>query len=160
MAGLELRIDEFGDVQLSRRLLRFGDAAGDMSPAFRNIVDEFARIGWQQFSSEGQFASAGWAPLAASTIAAKGHDTILSADGDLEESLTGTTDGPLREVTIRRDEMAFVSRVDYARYHQTGTSRMPRRRPFELRDRDRRKVVKIMQEHLVADLRSGGPLRA
>lgn len=155
MAGLELRIDSFGDVQLSRRLLRFGDNAGDMSPAFREIVDDFAKLGFRQFQSEGRLASGGWAPLAASTIAAKGHDTILSATGDLETSLTGTSDGGLRSVKIGRDEMEFISRVPYARYHQRGTSKMPRRRPFELRDRDRRKVVKRMQDHLVKDLNRG-----
>jgi phage gpG-like protein len=154
VAGLELRIESFGDVQLSRRMLRFGENVGDLSPAFRQIVDDFAKLGFDQFASEGRKASGGWAPLAASTIARKGHDTILSATGDLETSLTGTQDGGLRRVHITDDEMEYLSLVPYAGYHQTGTARMPRRRPFELRARDRASVVKRLQRHIVEGLRT------
>jgi phage gpG-like protein len=41
--------------------------------------------------------------------------------------------------------MFFGTRVPYAAFHQTGTRRMPARKPVELSERNRRKVVKIIQ---------------
>lgn len=153
---LELRIEEFGDVQLSRSLLRFGDVAGDMRPAFRRIASRFAQVGEQQFDSEGQFGSGGWDPLAASTIAAKGNDTILVDEGDLRESLTGDDDRPgVRRVRIEPDELEWVSLDPKGRFHQRGTSRMPKRPPFELPERERRGVIKELQTDLIRALREG-----
>jgi phage gpG-like protein len=47
-------------------------------------------------------------------------------------------------------ELVFGTRVPYAIFHQTGTSRgLPRRRPIELTEQTRRECVKILQRWLV-----------
>lgn len=148
MAGLELRIEAFGTTQLSRRLLRFGDAAGDMSPAFHRIVDIFAEVGWKQFESEGRYASGGWDPLADATIAAKGNDVILFKTGDLNDSVIATEDNDLTHVKIDPDELEWFSQVPYGEFHMRGNDDLPKRPPWELPLRDRRQVVRELQREL------------
>lgn len=151
---MRLELDVFGDTQLSRDLLRFGERAADASPAFRQIADDLRDIERRQFASEGGFASAGWDPLAPSTIARKallGLDPrILRATGALEASLTNRGDDAHVEM-IGTQELIFGTDVDYAKFHQKGTSRMPRRRPIELRETDRRDIVRTLQRHLVGE---------
>ena len=149
MTGFRLNIEQFGSRQVSRRILRFGEHAADLSPAFERVVELFARVGWEQFASEGRYASGGWDPLADSTVAQKGNDVILFDSGDLEESLTSTRPNSLTRVKISHDELEWFSQVPYGVWHMQGTSRMPRRPPWELRDRDRRKVIRELQRELV-----------
>lgn len=151
---MELKIEVFGDVQVSRKLLRWAGRVTDASPAFREIAQLLRRYERRQFTSQGAFASGGWAPDAESTVrlkAAKGLDPrILHATGDLEQSLTGSSGGHVEVVAAH--QLVFGTSVPYARFHQTGTSRMPRRRPLEIRERDRAELVRIIQQHLVREL--------
>lgn len=153
---MDLELSIFGDVQLRRKLLRFGEKAQDASDAFEEIADQLRLIEREQFDSEGGFASAGWAPLAPSTILRKlsrGQPlTILEATGRLRRSLTGEHDPGHVEI-VGPQQLVFGTQVPYAHFHQTGTSQMPRRRPVELRETDRRQVVRILQRHLVSELR-------
>jgi phage gpG-like protein len=152
---VQIVLDVFGEEQVNRRLLRFEDDVRDASPAFREMANMLRSWERRQFASEGSYASGGWAPLAASTVAQKrrkGLDPrILRATGDLMRSLTQSGD-PNADVTIAPLGMTFGTSVPYARYHQTGTRRMPRRRPLELRDQDRRELVRILQRHLVGSV--------
>lgn len=149
-----LDITVHGDVQVSRRLMRFGDRAQDARPAFRGIADLLRTSEQRQFASRGRYASAGWAPLAPSTLASKirrGESTsILEATGTLRDSLTRKTDGGHVEL-VEPHQLIFGSQVPYAKYHQRGTRTMPRRRPLEVRGRDRQEMVKIIQRHLMAE---------
>jgi phage gpG-like protein len=62
-----------------------------------------------------------WAPLAPSTIAAKGHSTILVDTGRMFESLT-TPQGTQDTVWMTGDNwFTFGTSVEYAHFHQTGT---------------------------------------
>ena len=61
--------------------------------------------------------------------------TDRDADGHVEQLLP--------------DEMVFGTSDPKAVLHQHGTSRMPRRRPVELRDRDRRDAALTLQRFLV-----------
>jgi phage gpG-like protein len=145
---MRLSVDVFGDVQLDRRLLRFEEHAGDLSPVFEALADDFLDLEGRQFASEGGFASGGWAPLAPSTVRRRGTaHPILTDSGDLRASLT-QRDGKGSVRRISDDEMFVGTDVDYAQYHQTGTRRMPRRRPVELRNADRQRWVKAMQRFL------------
>lgn len=157
---MELTIDIFGDKQFARRLLRVGENAGDMSPAFEDIHTDFLRIERAQFSSEGGYASGGWRPLAASTLDFKlrmGFDPrILHRTRLMRRSLTYKNQpGHIKE--IGPDEMKVGTRVvsakgyPYPRVHQLGSAKnsTPRRRVVELTHADRRKWVKILQRHLL-----------
>lgn len=148
---MRLELEAFGDVQFSRELLRVGANAGDMRPAFDNVHVLLLAVENRQFGSEGGAFSGGWKPLAASTVRYKakhGLDPrILHATGDLRRSFANNhAKGHVYRASA--NEMFVGSSIPYARFHQTGTKRMPRRRPFELNEQVRRQVVKILQEHL------------
>lgn len=149
---MRLDLEAFGDVQFSREILRVGANAGNMRPAFDKVHDSIRGVEKKQFGSQGAAYSGGWAPLAASTVrykAARGLDPrILHATGRLRRSFT-TKGDPDHVYRASADEMFVGSRVPYAKFHQLGTQRMPRRRPFQLDEAARRDVVKILQAHLV-----------
>jgi phage gpG-like protein len=146
---MRLLLDVAGDRQLDRTLLRMAGRADDMSDALGAVGDMLAGAETRQFSSQGTYASGGWAPLAPSTLARKAAlgqgDRILVATGELRDSLTRRTGGgnALREVTP--SSLVFGTTVPYARFHQQGTGRMPQRRPLELTEGDRRQSVRILQ---------------
>lgn len=149
---MRLDLEAFGDVQFSREILRVGDNAANMRPAFDKIHDTLLDVEKKQFSSQGAAYSGGWAPLAPSTVSYKARrrldPRILHATGALRKSFTTKSD--LNHVYRASDDEMFAgSRVPYARWHQLGTSRMPRRRPFELDETVRREILKILQAHLV-----------
>lgn len=123
-----------------------------MRPAFDQIHDIIVGAEEQQFATEGGAFSGKWAPLAPSTVrykAARSLDPrILHATLRLRKSFTAKTHAD-HVYRASADEMFVGSKVAYARYHQLGTSRMPRRRPFELNEKVRREIVKTLQSHLV-----------
>lgn len=142
---LELSLD--GDVQLSREILRFAGRSIHAAPAFELLGGELFRIERRQFDSEGGYGSGGWAPLADSTIEAKGTDQILVESGDLERSLTERGGDNIFE--IHDTWFLFGTHDPKAALHQKGTSRMPQRRPLELPEHDRRAATKAMQRFMV-----------
>lgn len=149
---MKLELDAYGDVQFSRELLRVGQNARDMRPAFDSVEALMRGVSSKQFSSQGKAFSGGWAPLAPSTVARKARagldKRILHATLRLRRSFT---DKNHKDHVYRAtaDEMFVGSRVPYGVYHQKGTDRMPRRRPFELDEATRKRVVRILQSHIV-----------
>jgi phage gpG-like protein len=141
---VRITLDVFGDVQLDRQLLRFQEAFSDLSPAFEVLADDFLTVNKRQFDSEGG-NSGTWAPLAPATVRRRGSaHPILNEHGDLRESLTQRGGkGSVR--TVGPHELFVGTDVDYAHFHQSGTSRMPRRRPVELTAADRTRWVKSLQ---------------
>jgi phage gpG-like protein len=145
---MRIQLDTFGDVQLDRQLVRFQERVTDLSPALELLADDFLDINRRQFDSEGG-NSAGWAPLAASTVSSRGSaHPILVEHGDLRASLTQRGGkGAIREVGPH--ELFVGTDIGYAQYHQRGTARMPRRRPVEFTRRDRERWVKSLQRFVV-----------
>ncbi len=142
----------FGEKQVSRELLRVSDAVQDARPAFRKIADDLVQAGRRQFDTQGGHASGRWAPLKPETVrakASKGHDPrILRATEALMNSLS-RRGGPGQKLQITPGLLVFGSDVDYGRYHQSGTSRMPQRRPLELTAVDRRGVMRRLQRFVM-----------
>lgn len=151
---MRLELEAFGDTQFARQILRVGDRAANMRPAFDDVRDLLLGVETKQFSSQGRAYSGGWKPLAPATKrykARRGLDPrILHATLRLRKSWT-TKGHPDNVYRATADEMFFGSRTPYARYHQLGTSRMPQRRPFQLDDGVRRRIVKTLQAHLVEE---------
>ena len=111
-------------------------------PLLEAFADDAQRLLSAQFESEGiALLGASWAPLAASTLAAKeaaGLDLrILHATLRLRDSLERTTADTVRRITS--DSATVGTTVPYAGYHQTGTTRMPQRRIVAVRPQDRRR---------------------
>lgn len=139
----------FGEAQLDRTLERVVLAAADASPAFEVIADQFLVAEQQQFATEGGFGSGGWAPLSDDYARWKARhypgSKILHRTGELERSLTV---GP--EIRVIEPHMMIIgSAVEYGAFHQTGTERMPRRRPVELPEPLRRAWVKTLQRWIL-----------
>lgn len=155
---MRFELDILGEKQVSRDLMRFGERADDMTPALSELADDFLRIEKKQFRSQGGYASGGWAPLAPSTLLAKAQRGLdprkLHATLALRRSLTSRGGDHVRR--IYPDRMEVGTQVDYAIFHQHGTSRMPRRRPVELRGSDRRRWIKVLQRFLVYGEVGGG----
>jgi phage gpG-like protein len=83
----------------------------------------------QVYASQGTVLGAQWAPLSAAYSAAKvkkypGKGTLVASGEMMQSYYTVPTD---LAVTI-------MAGVDYAQYHQTGTSKMPQRLLFALND--------------------------
>jgi hypothetical protein len=156
---VKLSLTTFGDEQFARDLLRFGERAGDLRPAFEAISDDFYEIEKQQFASEGGFASAGWPALSENYARWKAKHfpgkPILQRSGALMESLTNPfASGAVHE--IDRDTLRLGTDVrsddgfPYPAAHQRPLQGQERRRPIELREVDRRRWVKIIQQHIVS----------
>jgi phage gpG-like protein len=143
-----------GDVQVSRNILRVGDRAGDMSPAFDQIADDIMEIEEEQFDSQGARGGAAWAPLKESTSARKrrlGLDPrILHATLDLRNSLTRRGDAN-QNLIIEPEYMVFGSDLPYIAPHQTGAPAVPLpvRRPINFTEQDRRGLVRTLQNFIM-----------
>ena len=144
--------DVYGEKQVSRELLRFSGRATNAAPAFAMIADDMREIIDKQFETEGKRSSGGWAPLALSTIDSKARagldPRILHATLDLRRSLTEKDDSAHFE-HITPVSLTLASQVEYGKYHQTGTLKMPRRRPVEFTEVDRQHFVKTLQRWIV-----------
>lgn len=140
----------YGDTQVKRTLEDRAERAEDARPAWEAIADRFQRAERKQFRSEGGYGSGGWSPLSPRYAAWKSRvrpgAPILVFDGDLKRSLT---ERPFGVEVIEPGFMVIGSDVEHGQYHQHGTPRMPRRRPVELPELERREWVKVMQRFLV-----------
>lgn len=151
MPALDLSLSLAGDVQLNRTLIGISTRGTDFRPAWQAITDRLLTIEGQQFASEGAYGSTGWPALAPSTIERRqsqgyGAGPILDMTGALKRSLS--VKGAEGQISvIEPASMAFGTGIEYAGLHQTGTGRMPARKPLELPERDRKVIVKIAQRY-------------
>jgi phage gpG-like protein len=139
----------FGDAQLDRRLERMTGHTEDARPAFEAIRESFLAAERRQFSTQGGYASGGWAPLSPRYAEWKARhypgQPILRRTDELFRSLT---EGP--EINVIEPQFAlFGSAVPYGEFHQHGTARMPMRKPVELPEALRRRWVKILQRWII-----------
>lgn len=148
--AVRLTLRFFGEAQLDRTLDRFAENVDDATPAWEVLADRFARAERRQFDTEGAYGSGGWAPLSEDYGEWKANvrpgAPILVFDGELRKSLT---ERPFGVEVLLPGSMVIGSDVDYGLYHQQGTDRMPRRRPVELPETERREWVKVLQRFIV-----------
>lgn len=151
MAGFVLTFDVDGDTQVARGFSRFADNVKDLSDAFREIAKDFHESEERQFDTEGGYGAGGWAPLAPSTIESKARrgfpDRILVRTGQLRDSLMGR--GPRAVEVVRPLELRVGTELDYARYHQRGTRRMPARPVIMLPEEQKTRMHKTIHRYLV-----------
>lgn len=154
MAGVVLEFDAFGQKQLVRELTRFGELAGDATPAFEEIIDLMRADIGEQFDTEGGSMSGGWAPLKPVTlerkVAAGLQTEIMRATDRLMQSFTDDRGSDqVHEVTPMGFD--FGSEVPYGKYHMgpAKDGSRPARKPIDFTEEQRRKYVKVLQEWLV-----------
>lgn len=140
----------YGDTQVDRTIDRMLADVADLRPVWEVLAGRFVTMEQRQFATEGQYGSGGWAPLSPRYAAWKAEHypgkTILRRTDDLYRSLTSR---PLGVEVIEPRYMILGSAVPYGAFHQHGTGRMPRRRPVEFPESERREWVKVLQRFLV-----------
>lgn len=118
---------------------RAGDELADFGQyLFPRMVPVFEAEMAEQFDAEGKGASGSWAPLSAQYAEWKEQNypgrPILQREGVLHEALTSSASPFARRVTTADSFDFGTIGVEYADLHQLGTSRMPRRPPFDFSD--------------------------
>lgn len=153
MAGapLVITIEVFGDKQISREILRFGERAVRSTPLWNSLYRDLLNIEKVQFLTQGQHGSGGWAPLAETTVRDKQRKGlspwILRASEILFKSLTQR--GALGNIhDIGPTWMRFGSDIPYGILHQRGTVHMPMRKPLDLTETERVLIVKKIQRFI------------
>ena len=149
---LRYTLEVLGDVQIEREFLRWSERARDASELWDVLHGALMDMEHEQFVSQGGHGSEGWSPLKAVTVAEKqrrGYPTeILWRTLTLMDSLTKPdAAGSLFENF--GEYMRFGTTVDYAIYHQTGTSRMPARKPVQLTKAERQALTRSVQRFIV-----------
>ena len=148
---MKLSVDFYGEDIVASQILGVGDRSRDLRPAFRKALHTLERSAARQFDSEGVYGSAGWTPLAPSTVAekaAKGLDPrIMHRTYRLRDALAGKNADRIGRVN--RQSLVYGSSVDYAGYHQAGTSNMPRRPLVKPTKGDRREITRFIYERLM-----------
>lgn len=113
---------------VEKALEAFESALADNRPALAEIADDFREMISEQFATEGRAGGTPWAPLALRTLRRRrgAGSTILYSTGALERSfLDPLAAGRVEE--LEEQSLTLGSNLPYARYHQTGTRRMPAR---------------------------------
>ena len=144
-------IEVAGEVQLHRAIQRFTDGVDDLRPLWPEMSQMFYDIEREQFTTEGGAGESGpWAPLSPRYAAWKashyGGKGILERSGGLLASLTGGT-GAIHETT--KDSLRIGTSNRHAMFHQKGTRRMPARKVIDLSERNKRRLMKVLQGYLV-----------
>lgn len=145
-----------GDVQVSRRLLRFGSNARDARPVFHTIADDIFGYNRRQFDSQGGYGSGGWKPLKPETVRRKAmhkpplDPRILRATGKLHRSLTVRGGGD-QNLIIDANMFVLGSNLPYSQAHQHGNpaNNLPMRKPVELTIQNRKDIIKRIQRWIV-----------
>lgn len=93
-----------------------------------------------------------WPPLKPSTIKRKGNDRILVETGALMASLV-SVGGPGNINAVESRGMLFGTDVEYAIFHQDGTSRMPARPPVGMAEDTLKKLTDGIADSAVDQLK-------
>jgi phage gpG-like protein len=152
-----ITIETLGDERFIRAFNRVGEEVKDFSEPFETIYQDFAALEERRFLAQG-WPPAHWAPLSPEYAAWKQRHfpgrPILVLSGRMRAAF-GNVDGSsfdaLKE--IFETHATFGTVLPYPIYHQTGTSKMPARRPVHLEEEDKRRWALIIQRWAIAKLR-------
>jgi len=122
----------------------------DLSPVFQAVGEEALRDTRHGFDVGGP----GWAPLSPETIKRKGSTRILRDKDDLYGSFEkGATNNVFR---VSATEGEFGTSDSKAMFHQTGTSRMPKRTIIQVTGEQEAKYVRIASNVQVERIKALG----
>lgn len=137
---VNVKIDTDG-VQLNRTITRYVDRISDFRPIWDDVAKAYFKVQEAQFDTEGHGQ---WVPLSSKYASWKQSNApgqgLLVLSGDLRKAATGKS-GAVVQKSEHQLAIGF-QRAGYWRYHQTGTSRMPQRRIVEIREEDRRIIMR------------------
>lgn len=149
MAGSALRLDyRYDDRQIVRALLRLQDAAGDITPALRDIGEHLLLSHDQRFRDQVDPEGNPWEPLTDKYKARKKRNPnkILIRDVMLSATL---------RYQVESDALRFGTPLIYGATHQLGDpDRGIPARPFlGLSADDEGVILDLLQDHLLDALR-------
>lgn len=123
----------------------------DFRPVFRWAKQELQKANAENFTANG-LPVGGWSPLSAKYGAWKAVNfpgaPIMVQTGKLRQSLTN-----FRGTDSRIDllQAEFGTSVDYAKFHQYGTTRMPKRKIMFVPDLFAKQLAEKAADHVVGD---------
>lgn len=125
---MTMQLDARGWVEARRRLMEMKLRAGNLLPAWDELLDWWAQQNRLHFTSRGQRWLTPWPPLADATIAEKirlGYPTApLVRTGRMRSQLVSR---PLGFERLSQTSVIAGTRLERAVFHQRGTKYMPRR---------------------------------
>ena len=157
---IEIKLEVDGEVQMSRKLSRFGESIKNMKPLLKMIKKDFVEITKKQFRSQGRYGSGGWQSLYPSYADWKakhvGSKPILQRSGRMFASLIGQTGETIERMTNTELEMGTM--VPYAIYHQSilPRTKLPRRPVIELTEADKTRWAKMAHQYALTSSRKAG----
>jgi len=133
--------------QVNRRYRAMTKRLTNFRPVFRWAFKELQALHRTNFELEGALDGRPWAPLdpqyASWKLENYGAKGILVRTGDLRDSLVfDNARGAVRE--IRRQSATFGTEIEYAKFHERGTTKMPRRSPIL----DNRFLTEVMSQKI------------
>lgn len=139
------RVTVFNLTPVERRLSLYGRRVSNYRSLWRKIASDVARAERFWFSSRGEGR---WPQLSPKYAAWKARNfpgrPILVRTEELKKSLTQST----RLLSRSEFDVAILSSdVEYAKFHQTGTSKMPARPPLIPTPRVREIAGRNFQDH-------------
>lgn len=148
---LNVQFEIAGQKQLDRALGVWIGRITDLRGVWPDIRDDFIIGEKEQFKTQGGSGSGGWPKLSPVYEAWKNKKyprrPLLVVNGRLRMSLTNKgSDDMVYEAG--KLSLKLGTKVPYAIYHQTGTSKMPARPPIELTERQKNLWPKLIQEYL------------
>lgn len=152
--AFRFQVELAGAPELDVGFSRFGENIQDLTPAWELIADDWYAMELDLFKSQGATGTEAWKPLAPSTLRRKKGPSILNETGALQKSLTLT--GGKNIKVVKKMELRLGTKDPKAKFHFYGTRRMPRRRPIQITENDKKRWIKLMQRHLVSVAREAG----
>lgn len=139
----------YGEDQVSDYMEQIQENAKNLKPVFHWAKRELEKANAENFASNG-LPVGGWKPLSAEYAAWKiskfpGQPTLIRG-GELFRSLTSFNS---KDTDIRDTTATFSTSIEYAKFHQYGTSKMPARKVIFEPQNFARDLSKKVVEHVL-----------
>lgn len=146
---IEIQITIAGDKETVKKLEKFEGALSDWQSELQSIGGLLQTFySTAVYETEGGAFGAPWAqlsqPYEAWKRTAYPGRGILVRSGDMKRGY---------KYTAGRSEMKLWNPVDYAKFHQYGTSRMPQRLLLKLDDQRKNEIIKVIKKGVVDKIR-------
>ena len=131
----------------------------DLTPAWRNLLAYLRQVTAQTFDTQGGRIGQFWQPLSPAYAKFKAikwpGQPILRASDRMFRSLTteGATDSIAQ---VSPQALSYGTQTPYAKYHQRGTPKLPRRQFLAVTEADRIEIKRIVRAQLDNQARLSG----
>lgn len=152
-----LTVSVAGNVVLARGIERFTEGISDFRPAFEEMRTDFMQVETEQFATEGGRSGQPWPPLSPTYAAWKAKHypgaPILQLTRTMLAQLSAGTG---MQIDMQPMSLRMTPLVPWAKWHQTGTARMPARPPVVLTETDKTRWMKILHRYVYNKAKEAG----